>query len=112
MPYLRDVTTPDSPIGIYLSTRNGAFLTRAVLDLLLALEKSVGRGKAVLVVHDATKGVEAKGLSVKAYGLGEGVRGVAKDGKWDSAAYVFSTAAAGLWMSSCEGLCLPIGWSG
>lgn len=95
-PFLRDVQTPDSPIGIYLSTRNGGFLNRATLELVLAVEAAVGRGKAVLLIHDATKALEASDVSVKAYVLSEAARGVARDGKWDGASYVYFWLLLGL----------------
>ncbi|WVF67812.1 hypothetical protein IAT40_002573 [Kwoniella sp. CBS 6097] len=81
--HLREVQTPDSPVGIYLSTHNGGFATRVAIDLLSAVEKTAGgRGKAVLIVHDASK-ANGNDLSVKAYRLGEGAREAAKAGKWD-----------------------------
>ncbi|OCF45604.1 translation initiation factor 3 subunit H [Kwoniella heveanensis CBS 569] len=81
--HLREVQTPDSPVGIYLSTHNGGSATRVAIDLLSAVEKvSGGRGKAVLIVHDASK-ANGNDLSVKAYRLGEGAREAAKAGKWD-----------------------------
>ncbi|WWC64947.1 uncharacterized protein I303_107561 [Kwoniella dejecticola CBS 10117] len=81
--HLREVQTPDSPVGIYLSTHNGGFATRVAIELLSAVEKvSGGRGKAVLIVHDASKS-NGGDLSVKAFRLGEGARAAAKLGKWD-----------------------------
>ncbi|WWD20919.1 hypothetical protein CI109_105397 [Kwoniella shandongensis] len=80
--HLREVQTPDSPIGIYLSTHNGGFATRVSVDLLAAVEKNAGRGKAVLVIHDASR-ANGGDLSVKAYRLSEGARDAAKKGKWD-----------------------------
>ncbi|WWC72822.1 uncharacterized protein I206_106786 [Kwoniella pini CBS 10737] len=81
--HLREVQTPDSPVGVYLSTHNGGFATRVSIELLSAVEKvSGGRGKAVLIVHDASK-ANGGDLSVKAYRLGEGAREAAKLGKWD-----------------------------
>ncbi|WWC98415.1 hypothetical protein V866_005306 [Kwoniella sp. B9012] len=81
--HLREVQTPDSPVGIYLSTRNGGFATRVSIELLSAVEKAAGgRGKAILVVHDASKS-NGGDLSVKAFRLGEGAREAAKLGKWD-----------------------------
>ncbi|WVW80707.1 hypothetical protein I302_102693 [Kwoniella bestiolae CBS 10118] len=81
--HLREVQTPDSPVGIYLSTHNGGFATRVSIELLSAVEKHAGgRGKAILVVHDASKS-NGGDLSVKAYRLGEGAREAAKLGKWD-----------------------------
>ncbi|WVR08812.1 hypothetical protein IAU60_005870 [Kwoniella sp. DSM 27419] len=86
--YLKEVQTPDSPVGIYLSTHNGGFATRVAIDLLAAVEKvSGGRGKAVLIVHDASK-ANGGDLSVKAYRLGEGAREAAKQGKWDEKSLV------------------------
>ncbi|RSH87158.1 hypothetical protein EHS25_003649 [Saitozyma podzolica] len=85
--HLRDVSTPDSPIGIYLSTHNGGFITRAAVDLLVAIERAAGRGKAILVIHDASR-ASGGDLSVKAYRLSEGARASAKSKKWDTAALV------------------------
>ncbi|WWC92567.1 uncharacterized protein L201_007526 [Kwoniella dendrophila CBS 6074] len=81
--HLREVQTPDSPIGIYLSTFNGGFATRVTIDLLSAIEKiSNGRGKPILVIHDKSKS-NGNDLSIKAYRLGQGAREAAKLGKWD-----------------------------
>lgn len=77
------MSTPSSPIGLYLSTHNGGFLTRSIIDLLNAVEKLMGRGKAVLLVHDASS-LRGDG-GVKAYRLSEAGRAAGKDGKWDSA---------------------------
>ena len=60
-----------------------------MLELVLAVEAAAGRGKAVLLIHDATKALEANDLSVKAYVLSEAARGVSQGGKWDGAAYVY-----------------------
>ncbi|KAI9637150.1 uncharacterized protein MKK02DRAFT_45862 [Dioszegia hungarica] len=79
--HLSDVSTPSSPIGLYLSTHNGGFLTRSTIDLLNAVEKLMGRGKAVLLVHDASSSRGDGG--VRAYRLTEGGRAAGKDGKWD-----------------------------
>ncbi|TYJ56826.1 hypothetical protein B9479_002436 [Cryptococcus floricola] len=79
---LSTVSTPDSPIGIYLSTHNGGFATRVSIDLLSAVEKSAGRGKAILLIHDASRS-NGNDLSLKAYTLSEGAREAAKKGKWD-----------------------------
>ncbi len=64
-------------------------MTRAAIDLLIALEKSVGRGKAVLVIHDLSRAVGGD-LSVKAYRLSEGAREAAKKGKWDTTSSVIN----------------------
>lgn len=82
--HLRDVSVPDSPVGIYLSTHNGGFVTRAAIELLTAVEKAAGRGKAILVIHDASRAA-GNDLSVKAYRLSEGARAAAATKKWDSA---------------------------
>jgi translation initiation factor 3 subunit H len=84
MHHLREVATPDSPVGIYLSTHNGGFVTRTAIDLLAAVEKTAGRGKAILVLHDAARAAGGD-LSVKAYRLSEGGRAAAKGAKWDTA---------------------------
>lgn len=78
------MSTPDSPVGVYLSTHNGGFVTRAAMDLVIAVEKAAGRGKAVLVIHDASRAAGGD-LNMKAYKLGEGARDAAKKGKWDTA---------------------------
>lgn len=82
--HLREVQTPDSPVGVYLSTHNGAFLTRAVVELVLAVEKAAGRGKAIVLIHDASKAAASSELNIKAYKLSEGAREAAKTGKWDA----------------------------
>ncbi|BEI95280.1 hypothetical protein CcaverHIS631_0102290 [Cutaneotrichosporon cavernicola] len=82
--HLREVQTPDSPVGVYLSTHNGGFITRGAVDLLVAVEKAAGRGKAILVIHDASKAAASGDLSLKAYKLSEGARVAAKEGKWDA----------------------------
>lgn len=79
---LGTVSTPDSPVGIYLSTHNGGFATRVSIELLSAVEKAAGRGKAILVIHDASRS-NGGDLSVKAYRLSEGAREAAKLGRWD-----------------------------
>lgn len=84
--HLREVQTPDSPVGVYLSTHNGGFLTRAIVELVLAVEKAAGRGKAIIVIHDASKAAASNDISVKAYKLSEGAREAAKTGKWDAEA--------------------------
>jgi translation initiation factor 3 subunit H len=84
--HLSEVQTPDSPVGVYISTHNGGFVTRGAVDLMVAVEKAAGRGKAILIIHDATKAAAAGDLSVKAYHLSEGAREAAKQGKWDAAA--------------------------
>ncbi|KAK4683438.1 translation initiation factor 3 subunit H, partial [Tremellales sp. Uapishka_1] len=85
--HLREVSTPDSPVGIYLSTHNGGFVTRSAIELMVAVEKAAGRSKAVLVIHDVSKSTGGD-LSVKAYRLSEGAREAAKAGKWDTAALI------------------------
>jgi hypothetical protein len=82
--HLREVQTPDSPVGIYLSTHNGGFVTRQAVELLLAVEKVSNRGKAVVVIHDASRSVGGE-LSVQAYRLSDGAREAASKNKWDSA---------------------------
>ncbi|OWT39225.1 translation initiation factor 3 subunit H [Cryptococcus neoformans Tu401-1] len=79
---LGTVSTPDSPVGIYLSTHNGGFATRVSIELLSAVEKAAGRGKAILVIHDASRS-NGGDLSVKAYRLADGAREAAKLGRWD-----------------------------
>lgn len=79
---LGTVSTPDSPVGIYLSTHNGGFATRVSIELLSAVEKAAGRGKAILVVHDASRS-NGGDVSVKAYRLADGAREAAKLGRWD-----------------------------
>ncbi|WOO82258.1 Eukaryotic translation initiation factor 3 subunit H [Vanrija pseudolonga] len=81
--HLREVQTPDSPVGVYLSTHNGGFVTRGAVDLMVAVEKAAGRGKAILVIHDAGKAANSSDLSIKAYKLSEGAQEAAKSGKWD-----------------------------
>lgn len=81
--HLREVQTPDSPVGIYLSTHNGGYPTRVAIDLLSAVEQVTKRGKAVLVVHDVSRS-HGGDLSVKAYTLTDGARAAAKAGKWDT----------------------------
>ena len=83
--HLREVQTPDSIVGIYLSTHNGGFATRVCIDLLTAVEKVTGRGRGLLLVHDVSRSVGGD-LSVKAYRLSEGAREAAKKGRWDTAA--------------------------
>jgi len=82
--HLREVQTPDSPVGIYLSTHNGGYVTRAAMELLTAVEKVTKRGKAVLVIHDVSRS-HGGDLSVKAWRLTDGAREAAKLGKWDTA---------------------------
>lgn len=82
--HLRDVQVPDSPVGIYLSTHNGGYVTRASIDLLLAVEQAAGRGKAILLIHDASRAYGGD-VTVKAYRLSEGARAAAAAKKWDSA---------------------------
>lgn len=82
--HLREVQTPDSPIGIYLSTHNGGFVTRGAVDLMVAVEKAAGRGKAILLIHDASKAAASGDIAVKAYRLSDGAREAAKQGKWDA----------------------------
>jgi translation initiation factor 3 subunit H len=55
------------------------------VDLLVAIERAAGRGKAILVIHDAAR-ASGGDLSVKAYRLSEGARASAKSKKWDTAA--------------------------
>lgn len=83
--HLREVQTPDSPVGLYLSTHNGGFITKPVLDLVGSVERVAGRGKAIIVVHDANIQGE---LSVKAYRLSQGLRDAAKSGRFDTASLV------------------------
>ena len=83
--HLRGVASPDSPVGVYLSTHNGGFVTRTTIDLLIAVEKISGRGKAVLVVHDASRANGGE-LAVKGWRLSDGAREAAKRAKWDSQA--------------------------
>ena len=83
--HLRDLETPDSPVGVYLSTSNGGFVTRTALDLLKAVEGMTKRGKGVLIVHDASRG-NGGDLGIKAYRLTDGAREAAKQGKWDTLA--------------------------
>ncbi|ORY26785.1 hypothetical protein BCR39DRAFT_540206 [Naematelia encephala] len=85
--HLREVQTPDSPVGVYLSTHNGGSVTRAAIDLLSSVEKAAGRGKAILIVHDAAK-ASGGDLSVKAYRLSDAAREAASKGKWDTASLV------------------------
>lgn len=59
-------------------------MTRAAIDLLVAVEKAVGRAKSVLVIHDQSRAAGGD-LSVRAYRLSEGAREAAKKGKWDTA---------------------------
>lgn len=59
-------------------------MTRGAVDLMVAVEKAAGRGKAILVIHDASKAIASGDLSVKAYKLSDGAREAAKDGKWDA----------------------------
>lgn len=82
--HLREVQTPDSPVGIYLSTHNGGFVTRQAVELLLAVEKVANRGKAVVLIHDTARSAGGE-LSVQAYRLSDGAREAAKLNKWDSA---------------------------
>ncbi|WVQ81548.1 hypothetical protein IAT38_003672 [Cryptococcus sp. DSM 104549] len=82
LPHLEKVGTPDSPVGIYLSTHNGGFATRVSIELLTAVEKAAGRGKAILVIHDAAR-AHGGDICVKAYKLGDGAREAAKKGRWD-----------------------------
>jgi translation initiation factor 3 subunit H len=51
---------------------------------MASVEKLTSRGKAVLVVHDKSKGV-AGDLSLKGWRLSEGVREAVRGGKWDTA---------------------------
>lgn len=84
--HLREVSTPDSPVGIYLSTHNGGYVTRAAIDALRAVESVTKRGKGVVVVHDLSAGVNAGDVAVKAYRLTDGAREAAKGGRWDTVA--------------------------
>jgi translation initiation factor 3 subunit H len=70
-------------VGIYLSTHNGGFATRVAIELLAAVEKVTGRGKAILVVHDISRSIGGD-LSIKAYRMSEGAREATRRGKWDS----------------------------
>lgn len=81
--HLREVQTPDSPVGIYLSTNNGGAITKTAIDLLLSVEKVTGRGKAVIVIHDRARAANGD-LGVKAWRLSDGARASAKSGKWDA----------------------------
>jgi len=81
--HLAGVQTPDSPVGIYLSTHNGGFLTRATIDLALAVNKHMGRGRAIVLIHDLARGMGGD-FGVKAYRLAEGTVETGKSGKWDA----------------------------
>lgn len=81
--HLRDIQTPDSPVGIYMSTNNGGSITKTAIDLLLSVEKLSSRGKAVIVIHDRARAAHGD-LGVKAYRLSEGTREAAKQNKWDA----------------------------
>lgn len=83
--HLRGVGAPDGPVGVYLSTANGGFVTRTTIDLLGAVEKMSKRGKAVLVIHDKSRSNGGE-LSVRGYRLSEGAREAARTNKWDSLA--------------------------
>ena len=85
--HLREVSTPDSPVGVYLSTHNGGFVTRAAIDMIITVEKAVGRGKAILLIHDQSR-ASGGDLSIKAYRLSDGARDAARKGKWDTATCV------------------------
>lgn len=68
-------------------------MSRAAIDLLIAVEKAAGRGKAVLVIHDVSR-TAGGDLSVKAYRLSDGAREAARKGRWDTASYVTANAYA------------------
>jgi len=53
---------------------------------MVAVEKAAGRGKAILIIHDASKAANAGDLSIKAYRLSDGAREASKAGKWDASA--------------------------
>ncbi|KAL7420943.1 hypothetical protein Q5752_004897 [Cryptotrichosporon argae] len=99
LPFFSDVNTPDTPVGVYLSTHNGGFVTRAAVELVLAVERAGARGRAVLVVHDAARADASGDVSVKAYRLSEGAREAAKGGKWDNAALVENKLTAATLLS-------------
>ncbi|EIW69263.1 translation initiation factor 3 subunit H [Tremella mesenterica] len=84
---LRGASLPDSPVGIYLSTHNGGFVTRSTIELLLAVERVSGRGKAVLVIHDASR-ANGRDLNLKAWRLSDGAKAAAQKGKWDGQSLV------------------------
>jgi translation initiation factor 3 subunit H len=84
---LRPNTAPDSPVGVYLSTHSGGYVTKAVIEMLTNIEKSVGRGRAILVIHDAARSVAGE-LSVKGYRLSDGGREAAKKGQWTAMSLV------------------------
>ena len=87
MRHLREVQTPDSPVGIYLSTNNGGSITKRAIKLLLSVEELTKRGRGVIVIHDRARASNGD-LGVKAWRLSDGAREAAKDKKWDTAAYV------------------------
>lgn len=92
--------TPDAPVGVYLSTHNGGFVTRGAVDLLVAVEKAAGRGKAILLIHDAGKAATSGDLSIKAFRLSDGAREAAKAGKWDATALMESKLTAATMLTS------------
>lgn len=81
--HLRDIQTPDSPVGIYLSTNNGGSITKTAIDLLLSVEKASSRGRAIIVIHDRARASHGD-LGVKAFRLSDGTREAAKQNKWDA----------------------------
>jgi len=87
MRHLREVQTPDSPVGIYLSTNNGGSITTQAIKLLLAVEELTKRGRAVVIIHDRARASNGD-LGVKAWRLSDGAREAAKHKKWDSLRYV------------------------
>lgn len=108
--HLREVSTIDSPIGVYLSSHTlssinssavggadekgmlgtgSGFLTRQVVELMQFVEKiggaRTGKGgsRAVLVVHDAARSVGGD-ISVKAYKFSEGFAAALATAKFDT----------------------------
>ena len=59
-------------------------MTRAALDLLISVERVTRRGRAVLLVHDASAAPTGD-FNVKGYRLSLGAREAAKAEKWDTA---------------------------
>lgn len=88
MRHLREVQTPDSPVGIYLSTNNGGSITKTAIDLLLSVEKLSNRGRGIVIIHDRARASNGD-LGVKAWRLSDGARDAAKKNKWDSVTYVY-----------------------
>jgi translation initiation factor 3 subunit H len=92
----------DNLVGVYISTHTsafslsgnggvggtGGFLTRGVVDLMQAVERTQGgRGRAVLVVHDAARSVGGD-ISIKAYKFSEGFNAALAKQRFDTLSLV------------------------